>query len=85
MERLLAKRALRVRGLRVHQWLPVAACAVSLILVSVVVRGPSIDVEEVRRQLTVRGTTLQIEDQQRLMLEQRAVAAGVHVYAVRGR
>jgi hypothetical protein len=85
MARLLAKRTRRQRRLLIQNWLPVAACAASLLLVSMVLRGPSLDVDEVRRQLTGRGTTLQIEDSQPMVIEQRAVAGGVHMYSVRAR
>jgi hypothetical protein len=85
MQRLQAKRLLRARRLHIESWLPAAACAASLTLVSVVSRGPSLDAEAVRHQLAPRGATLQIEDTQRLVLEARASSAGVYLYVVRGK
>ena len=87
LQRLLAKRTQRARGAGIDDWLPAAACAASLLIVFATLRGPSIDADEVRRQLTARGTTLQIEssqpNQQPMVLEQRGAVGGVYMYSVR--
>ena len=84
--RLLEKRARRGRAARLESWMPVLSCAASLVMVAVMLRGPSIDTEEVRRHLTAQGTSLRlIQTQQALTLEQRAVSGGVSMYSVRTR
>jgi hypothetical protein len=81
--RLLEKRALRTRGTRLESWMPALSCAASLIIVALTLRGPSIDTDEVRRQLTPQGTPLRLAEHQPVTLEQRAVRGGVHMYSVR--
>jgi hypothetical protein len=81
--RLLEKRALRTRGTRLESWMPALSCAVSLLVVAVLLRGPRIDTDEVRRQLSPQGTPLRLAQQQPSTLERRAVSDGVHMYWVR--
>ena len=83
--RLLAKRAQHSREMRLIDLIPVATCAASILIMVMAMRGPRIDVNEVRSQLTAQGTALRVTGNADVLVEQRAVAEGVRIYAVRRR
>ena len=82
-ERLLARRERRYAvGRRIEAWAPAAALAASVAMLSILLRGPTIDVSEVRRQLQAQGTTLQLVGEQHVVIEQRTSTDGMHMYVV---